>query len=116
MNYQNVKCRFPSSLVAVDGTLYPYKRKIGFKQYKPSKPAKCGLLYCSLCDSSVCYTYFTLAYTGKPKDISGDAAKYYVAVTDEYTKYLVTEVSGYNSIQGCNIPMDRYFTSVTLAE
>ena len=89
--------------------------RIGFKQYNPSKPAKYGLLYCSLCDSSICYTYFTLPYTGKPKDISGDAAKYYLAGTDEYTKYLVTEILKYNSIQGCNISTDQYFTSVTLA-
>ena len=36
--------------------------------------------------------------------------------TDECTKYLVTEVSRFISIDGCNISMDRYFTSVSLAE
>ena len=40
----------------------------------------------------------------------------YVSGTDEYTKYLVEGVSQHNSIQGCNISMDRYFTSVSLAE
>ena len=53
MNERNVKCRFPSPLLAVDETLYPYRGAIGFKQYNPKKPAKYGLLYCSLCDSSV---------------------------------------------------------------
>ena len=31
-------------------------------------------------------------------------------------KYLVNEVSRHDSIQGCDMLMDRYFTSVTLAE
>ena len=116
MNVQNVKRRFPSPLLAIDETLYLYCGAIGFKQYNPNKQAKYGLLYCSLCDSATSYTYFTLPYAGKPEEIAGEAAKFYVAGTDEYTKHLVTEFSQYNSIQGCNISMDRYFTSVTLAE
>ena len=31
-----------------------------------SKPAKYELLYCSLCDGSVPYTYYSLPYAGKP--------------------------------------------------
>lgn len=116
MNVRNAKMRSPSSLLAVDETLYPYRGRIGFKQYNPSKPAKYGLLYRSLCDSTVTYTYFTLPYAGKPEVIDGDAAKYYVTGTDEYTKYLVNGFSAYGTIQGCNISMDRYFTSVFLAE
>ena len=116
MNEQNSKRRFPSPLLAVDETLYPYCGSIGFKQYNPSKPAKYGLLYRSLCDSSVSYTYYTLPYAGKPEENTGEPRKYYVTGTDEYTKYLVTEFNRFNSIMGCNISMDRYFTSVTLAE
>ena len=116
MNEQNSKRRFPSPLLAVDETLYPYHGSIGFKQYNPSKPAKYGLLYRSLCDSSVSYTYYTLPYAGKPEENTGEPGKYYVTGTDEYTKYLVTEFNRFNSIMGCNISMDRYFTSVTLAE
>ena len=70
----------------------------------------------SLCDASVSYTYYSLLYAGKPEDLSGDASKYHISGTDEYTKYLVNEVSRHNSIQGCNISMNRYFTSVTLVE
>ena len=62
------------------------------------------------------FATLTSPYAGKPEEISVDAAKYHVAGTDECTKYLVAEVSKYDSIQGCNISMDRYFTSVTLAE
>ena len=57
-----------------------------------------------------------MPYAGKPEEIAGEAAKFCVTGTDEYTKYLVTEFIQHNSIQGCNISMDRYFTSAMLAE
>ena len=66
--------RCPSALLAVDETLYPYMGHIGFKQYNPQKPAKYGLLYRSLCDSTVTYTYFSLAYAGKTEVVGGNGA------------------------------------------
>ena len=116
VNKNNARYRYPSPYCGIDETLHPYRGHIGFKQYNPSKPAKYGLLYRSLCDSSVPYTYFTLPYAGKPEDINGEASKFYISGTDEYTKYLVQGFSDYNSIKGCNISMDRYFTSVSVAE
>ena len=113
MNVQNAKRWFPLPLLAINETLYPYHGAIDFKQYNPNKPVKYGLLCRSLCDSSTSYTYFTLPYAGKPEEITGEAAKFYVTGTD---KYLVTEFNQYNSIQGCNISMDKYFTSAALAE
>ena len=115
VNKRNAKMRRPSAYLAIDETLYPYRGHIGFKQYNPSKPAKYGLLYRSLCDASIPYTYFTLPYAGKPDEMCEESMKYYVTGTDEYTKYLVNNFSNYNSIIGCNISMDRYFTSVTIA-
>ena len=85
------------------------------KQYNPSKPAKYGLLYRSLCDAVVPYTYITLPYAGKPNDIKNEAKKFYVCDTHGYTKYLVKEFTKINSTEGCNISMDQYFTSVTIA-
>ena len=116
MNSRNASMRCPSALLAVDETLYPYRGHIGFKQYNPQKPAKYGLLYRSLCDSTVTYTYFSLASAGKPEVAGGNGAKFYITGTDEYTKYLVNGLSHYTSIQRCNISMDRYFMSVFLAE
>ena len=52
-NENNGRCRNPSPYVSVDETLYPYRGRIGMKQYSPSKPAKYGLLYRSLCDAKV---------------------------------------------------------------
>ena len=98
MNVGKAKCRYPSPMLSVDETLYPYHGAIGFKQYSPHKPAKYGLLFKSLCDSTTTYIYYTLPYAGKPEVAEGDAAKYYVTGTEAYTQYLVNEISNYSSI------------------
>ena len=116
VNENNPKWRYPSPHLATDETLYPCRSQIGFKQYNPSKPAKYGLLYRSLCDSSVQYTYYSLLYAGKPDDLTGDAGKYYITGTDQYSQYLIENFNKFNSIKGCNVSMDRYFTSITLAD
>ena len=89
MNERNAGMRHPSPLLPIDETLYPYRGYIGFKQYNPNKPAKYGLLYRSLCDSSIPYTSYSLPYAGKPQRVEGPAAKYYFTETDEYSKYLI---------------------------
>ena len=67
---------------------------------------------------TVPYIYFSLPYAGKPEvlDKENPATSYYVTVTDEYTKYLVNGFSTVANMSGCNISMDRYFTSVPLAQ
>ena len=115
-NEKNAKARYRSPYLATDETLYPYRGHTNFKQYNPSKPAKYGMLYCSLRDSSVQCTYFTLPYAGKPEDLNNEANKFYLTGTDEYSKYLVENFNCFNSIKGCNISMDRYFTSITLVD
>ena len=65
MNERNARMRHPSPLLAIDETLYPCRGHIGCQQYNPNKPAKYGLLYQSLCDSSIPYTYYSLPYAGK---------------------------------------------------
>ena len=105
MNEMNARMRNPSPLLAIDQTLHPYRGHIRFKQYNTNKPAKSGLLYRSLCDSSISYTYYSLPYAGKLEKIEGPAAKYCITGADQYSKYL----------QEINISMDRYLTSVSLA-
>ena len=103
------------TLQAIDETLYHYRGHINFKQYKLLKPAKYGMFYHSLCDLPVQYTYFTLPYARKPEDLNNEASKFYITGTDEYSRYLVENFNHFNSIKGCNISMDRYFTLITLA-
>ena len=55
-------------------------------QYNTNKPGKCDLLYRSLCDSSIPYTYYSLPYAGKPEKVESPAAKYYITETNEYSK------------------------------
>ena len=82
------------------------------KQYNPNKPAKYGLLYQSISDSVVPFTYFILPYAGK-RDIEG--SEFYVTSTDEYSVYLVDKLFSHVNITGRNVSMDRYFTSVTVS-
>ena len=73
-----------------------------------------SILYRSLCDSTVQYTYFSLPNAGKPVETPND---YYVTGTDNYTKYLVNNtIRGKNCIRGRNISLDRYFTSLSIAD
>ena len=62
MNERNAGMTHPSLLLAIDENLYPYRGDIGFKQYNPNKPAKYGLLYRILCDSSMPYTYYRVHF------------------------------------------------------
>lgn len=91
VNKNNASIRYPSSSLAMNETLYLYRGRIGIKQYNPSKAAKYELLYRSLCDYTITYSYFTLPHAGKPKYVgSKEASKFYIIGTDEHTKYLVT--------------------------
>ena len=112
----NERCawmRNPSEYLSIDETLYPYRGNVKFRQYNPSKPARYGLLYRSISDSHVPYTYFTLAYAGKPES---QPDQFYVTGTDNYTKYLVDSLKQYLQLRGRNTSMDRYFTSLPVAE
>ena len=79
----NVNCatiRIPSECLAIDETLYAYRGMVKLKQYNPNKPTKHGLLYQSISNSVVPYTYFTLPYAGKPEM---EGSEFYVTGTDE---------------------------------
>ena len=83
------------------------------KQYNPNKPAKYGLLYRSISDARLPYTYNTLLYAGKPNNIIPESE--YVAGTDNYTKYLAKGLQWSVDIRGRNISMDRYFNSMEVS-
>ena len=106
--------RVPGDVLSLDETLYPFRGRIGIKQYNPNKPAKYGLLYRSISDAERPYTYNTLPYAGKPNTITPYSE--YVTGTDNYTKYLVKGLERRVDIRGRNLSIDRFFTSVTIAE
>lgn len=115
MNMRNAKIRHPSPLLHIDETLYSYRGHIEFKQYNPHKPAKCGLLYQSLRDSSITSSYYSLPNSGKLEKVEGPAPKYGITGTDKNSKYVIKKLPVYCNPQGVNISMDRYFTSFSLA-
>ena len=99
----NATRRIPSAHLAIDKSLYPYKSRIGIKQYKTIKQAKYGLLHRSLCDSLVQYAYFSLAYGDNPSQRNDTTSRYYVTGADEYTRYLLNEASKYYKFKECNV-------------
>ena len=99
MNERNSGMRYPSPLLDIDETLYPYHGHIIFKQYNPNKPAKYGLLYRRLCNSSIPYICYTLPYAGKSGKVEGPATKYYFTRTGEYSRYLINKLSVYWNLQ-----------------
>ena len=92
-------------------TVYNTKGRLAWEQITPNRY---GILYRSISDSRVPYTYYTLPYAGKPEEITDDSE--YVTGTDNYTKYLVEGLEQHVNLQGRNISMDRYFTSMTISE
>ena len=62
------------------------------------------------------YTYYSLPYAGKPEQLGSEL---HITGTDNYTKYLTENsirVGGKNCLRGRNISLDRYFTSISIAE
>ena len=113
-NENCAQLKTPSEYLSIDKTLYPYRGKIIIRQYNPNKPAKYGILYRSISDSHVPYTYYTLQYAGKPDEMTDDSE--YVTGTDNYTDYLVEGLEQHVNLQVRNISMDRYFTSKKISE
>ena len=59
------------------------------------------------------YSYFTHPYCGKPEK---EGSPLYITSTDEYTIYLVENLSKKVNLSGRNISMDRLFTSISTAK
>ena len=79
-----------------------------FWQYNPDKPAKYGILYKSINSAAFPCTYQSHAYCGKTE---GRLNEFYISGAENYTQYLLTELSGYHTIRGRNITMDRLYNS-----
>ena len=69
------------------------------------------MAYCTKVSSIL--QYLTPTITDKPEKVQGLAAKYYTIRTDANIVRIILYV--YCNLQGINISMDRYFTSVSLS-
>ena len=116
VNRSVLKLRKPSPHIVIDEILYSHHGRINFKQYNPSNSTKYGLLFRSLYDLMVQFTYILLPYAGNP---TGMQDKSYVTNTDKYIEYLVNtavEMGGKDCVKEGNISLNCYFTSMTIEE
>ena len=93
--------------------LFPMRTHMSFKQYNPNKPAKYGLLYKSVNATRYPYTFIMHPYAGKPKE---EATEHCVTGTEPIVRYLMEGMLEHIKLLGCNVSMDRLYTSITLAE
>lgn len=49
-------------------------------------------------------------------DLNSESIKLYTAGTDEYAKLFAENLNWFHLIKGCNIPLNRYFSSISLAD
>ena len=89
------------------------RNRVSFKQFKPNKPAKYGLLFKSIKGARYPYSFVSAPYCGKPKS---EPTVEYKQGTFEVTKHMVEKLSKYTSLKGWNISFDRRYTSIPLAD
>ena len=94
--------------------MYPARIQVSFKQYNSGKPAKYGVLFKSLNSARYPYTYQTHVYSGKPEEVTNES--FYVQGTINYIKYHVEQLQECYSLKGRNITMDRFYTSLEIAD
>ena len=113
----------PNIYMSFDGTLYPMRNQIGFKQYNPDnpakypdnpakysdKPAKYDMLFKSLNSAGIPYLHRTVVYSSKPE---AEENEFYFKGTANYVKSLVSGLQKYVKLDGRNISMDRLYTSI----
>ncbi len=118
----------PSANLTVDEQLIPFKGRVPFKQYMPSKPGKYGMKVFWMCDARNFYPMKGLPYLGRPKpdftqaeqDGTGSGEK--ATQRRPFTKSpgltaldTVWELTEPVAFSGRNITTDNYFTSKELA-
>ncbi len=102
------------SELAFDETLYAnFGRGFGFKQFMKSKPAKYGLLYKSLNDAEVPYTYTSHIYAGKP---ASTPTENYIVGVEETVLSALNRYGAVHELKGRNLTFDRFYTSIDLAD
>lgn len=77
LSIKKFKCLYiPERNISVDENLLPWKGRLGFRQYIPSKRARYGIKIYKLCESSTGYIWNALVYTGKDTEMSETTGLY----------------------------------------
>jgi hypothetical protein len=107
----NNRCRDNYTLserVTIDETLRKFRGRCKFRVYMPQKPGKYGLLFRVLTDSRERYVSRLLPYTGKATNDNVQQKQSPASIVLNLCQHLRGS--------GRNITIDRYYTSVDLAE
>ena len=98
----------PSEYLSLDEGMIPAKNRLGIKQYIKNKPVKWGLKSFLLCDSENGYVFHFEVYTGKEVHVIP-----HLKATGNVVYRLLTDAGLHD--KGYVLVMDRFYTSVTLA-
>jgi len=100
------KYKVPGENVVIDETMIPFRGRLSFRQYIPSKSARYGVKLFKICDN-IGYTYDLIIYSGKnTTSISNDITCASKVVLQLMTDYLN---------KGRTLIIDNYYTSLNLA-
>mgnify|MGYP004593395707 CR=1 FL=1 len=99
------KSYLPGENMTIDEQLLPFRGRVSFKQYLPSKPDKYGMKIWWICDSSTSYPLQGIPYLGK------EGGNRQTNLAMNVVQKLVQPYENTNR----NITFDNYFTSVPLA-
>ena len=103
----------PNDYLLQDETLYPMRAQISFKQFDPSKPATCGMLYKSINACRYPFTFSSAVYPAQPK---AEPTFYYPSGTSQTIKYLIQNLKCHANLVARNIYYDRLYTSIPMAQ
>lgn len=94
----------PSQNLTVDEQLVPWRGRVCFLQYLPSKPDKYGIKFFWICDSHTFYPLQAIPYLGKHGDRKINLGR-----------ETVKELAQHYLKSGRNITCDNFFTDIELA-
>ncbi|XP_044735464.1 piggyBac transposable element-derived protein 4-like [Chrysoperla carnea] len=104
---QNLKKFYlPGENLTIDEQLVPFRGRVSFKQYLPSKPDKYGMKIWWICDSKTSYPLFGIPYLGKEGQNRAENLAYNVVnqLCEPYFR------------SNRNVTFDNYFTSIDVAK
>ncbi|XP_053946583.1 piggyBac transposable element-derived protein 4-like [Anastrepha ludens] len=95
----------PTENVTIDEQLVAFRGRCPFRQYMPAKPAKYGIKFWVLWDSTTSYVWNLQPYTGKA-----------IGRTPEKNQGIRVALDLIEGLKGHNLTTDNFFTSYQLAQ
>jgi hypothetical protein len=102
------KTYVPNRFISIDESLMPFKGRLSWKQFIPSKRARFGIKFFNLCESDSGYIWNSIIYTGKNTKWNAKYSDYGVG-----TKVVLTLIESLLDKGHCLIT-DNYYTSPEL--